>query len=50
MYYLIRLVPGMMLRLQSNTFGPADKLLTNINAAWNSNLNNYADLKELTPE
>lgn len=50
MYYLIRKVPGFLLRLQQTIFGPKEKLIMSLPKAWDSTYEQYEELKELIPE
>lgn len=50
LYYLVRRVPDLMLRLQNGEFDRPDRSFHSMDATWNSVMNNTADLKELIPE
>jgi Beige/BEACH domain len=48
--FLVRVVPGAMLRLQNGKFDSADRLFNSIADAWSSVANSTTDVKELIPE
>lgn len=48
--YLVRAVPGAMLRLQNGRFDAADRLFNSISEAWEGVSSNQTDVKELIPE
>uniref|UniRef100_A0A6B2KXN1 BEACH domain-containing protein n=1 Tax=Arcella intermedia TaxID=1963864 RepID=A0A6B2KXN1_9EUKA len=50
LYYLVRVAPEYMLRLQNGKFDAPDRLFTNISSTWESVCTNSGDLKELIPE
>ncbi|GBG27020.1 Guanine nucleotide-binding protein subunit beta-1 [Hondaea fermentalgiana] len=50
LYFLVRRVPDLMLRLQNGEFDRPDRSFHSVEATWNSVMNNTADLKELIPE
>ncbi|XP_073387205.1 uncharacterized protein [Physcomitrium patens] len=50
LYWLVRGAPAHMLRLQNGKFDAPDRLFVSVADAWESVLNNPADLKELIPE
>eukprot|EP00250_Pteridium_aquilinum_P011894 c20373_g1_i2 orf=431-2884(-) len=50
LYWLVRLAPAHMLRLQNGRFDAPDRLFVSILDSWDSVNNNPADLKELIPE
>jgi factor associated with neutral sphingomyelinase activation len=50
LYYLVRIAPEYMLRLQNGKFDSPDRLFTSIAETWTNVLLNPADLKELIPE
>ena len=50
LYYLVRSVPDMMLRLQAGKYDAADRMFGSVASTWASVLENPSDLKELIPE
>lgn len=48
--FLVRVVPGAMLRLQNGRFDAADRLFNSVADAWGSVANSTTDVKELIPE
>lgn len=51
MYYLIRVVPSYILKLQNESVGgPPDKIFHDINISWQNVLQLLPDNKEVTPE
>lgn len=50
LFYLVRLAPAAMLRLQNGRFDAPDRLFYSIGETWRGCLDNPADVKELTPE
>lgn len=50
LYYLVRLAPEYMLKLQNGRFDEAERLFNSIEDTWQNVLTNSADLKELIPE
>eukprot|EP01125_Pyxidicula_operculata_P009488 TRINITY_DN3125_c0_g1_i2.p1 TRINITY_DN3125_c0_g1~~TRINITY_DN3125_c0_g1_i2.p1 ORF type:complete len:796 (-),score=134.84 TRINITY_DN3125_c0_g1_i2:68-2455(-) len=50
LYYLVRVAPEYMLRLQNGNFDKADRLFTSVSGAWESVTKHTGDLKELIPE
>jgi factor associated with neutral sphingomyelinase activation len=50
LFYLVRLAPAAMLRLQNGRFDAPDRLFSSIAETWRGCLENPADVKELTPE
>lgn len=50
LYYLVRIAPEYMLRLQNGKFDDANRLFCSIKGSWESVCKNAGDLKELTPE
>lgn len=48
--FLVRAVPGAMLRLQNGKFDAADRLFNSVADAWGSVANSTTDVKELIPE
>mmetsp|Transcript_69344 Transcript_69344/g.219414 ORF Transcript_69344/g.219414 Transcript_69344/m.219414 type:complete len:385 (+) Transcript_69344:204-1358(+) len=50
LYYLVRVAPGHMLRLQSGRFDAPDRLFCSLRETWSSVLKGSADVKELIPE
>jgi factor associated with neutral sphingomyelinase activation len=49
-YFLVREVPDLMLKLQSGKFDAPDRLFQSISRTWNGVLTSAGDVKELTPE
>jgi factor associated with neutral sphingomyelinase activation len=50
LYYLVRIAPEYMLKLQNGRFDEAERLFNSIEDTWQNVLKNSADLKELIPE
>jgi hypothetical protein len=50
LYYLVRVAPEYMLKLQNGRFDEAERLFNSIEDTWQNVLTNSADLKELIPE
>ncbi|XP_024520106.1 protein FAN isoform X1 [Selaginella moellendorffii] len=50
LYWLVRVAPAHMLRLQNGRFDTPDRLFFSIGESWQSVLTNHADVKELIPE
>eukprot|EP01083_Nonionella_stella_P088211 245671_1 len=50
LYYLVRIAPEYMLRLQCGRFDAPDRLFSSMMSCWRSVLNSNADVKELIPE
>ena len=50
LYYLVRIAPEYMLKLQNGRFDEAERLFNSIADTWQNVLTNSADLKELIPE
>jgi len=50
LYYLVRLAPAAMLRLQNGRFDAPDRLFYSIADTWKGCLESPTDVKELTPE
>jgi factor associated with neutral sphingomyelinase activation len=49
-YFLVREVPDLMLKLQSGKFDAPDRLFQSISRTWNGVMTSAGDVKELTPE
>ena len=49
-YFLVREVPDLMLKLQSGKFDAPDRLFQSIARTWNGVVTSAGDVKELTPE
>eukprot|EP00299_Pterocystis_sp_00344_P015525 c7760_g1_i2.p1 GENE.c7760_g1_i2~~c7760_g1_i2.p1 ORF type:complete len:961 (-),score=246.06 c7760_g1_i2:23-2503(-) len=50
LYWLVRVVPDYQLKLHRGRFDVADRMFFSVAHAWDSALNNTADVKELIPE
>lgn len=50
LFWLVRVAPAHMLRLQNGRFDAPDRLFTSVAEAWDSVLTNPTDVKELIPE
>jgi factor associated with neutral sphingomyelinase activation len=51
LYYLIRMVPSYILKIQNESYGgPPDRIFFDIGMSWHNGLKALADNKELTPE
>ncbi|CAM9674725.1 unnamed protein product [Ectocarpus sp. 12 AP-2014] len=50
LFFLVRSAPEEMLCLQNGRFDDPDRSFISVKSAWDSVLNNHADLKELIPE
>eukprot|EP01052_Picozoa_sp_SAG31_P006057 SAG31_NODE_274_length_18666_cov_72.753972_19_plen_504_part_01 len=50
LFYMLRLAPEYMLRLQSGKFDQPDRLFHSIENTWTGVMENASDVKELTPE
>ncbi|CAN0174364.1 unnamed protein product [Scytosiphon promiscuus] len=50
LFFLVRSAPEEMLCLQNGRFDDPDRSFISVKGAWDSVLNNHADLKELIPE
>ena len=49
-YFLIRKIPEFIIKLQNGVFGPAERIVRSFESAWDLNVNQGPDLKELIPE
>lgn len=47
---MIRKIPEFIIRLQNGVFGPAERIFRSFESAWDMNVNQGPDLKELIPE
>lgn len=51
LYYLIRMVPSSILKVQNDSLGgPPDRIFYDIGMSWHNGLKVLADNKELIPE
>lgn len=50
LYFLVRLVPELMLRLQNGRFDAPDRMFHSLAETWQGVLSNPSDVKELVPE